>query len=158
MPLGFPNFRSISDDAQVKMVFKLRQEKERQRASFLQTETASITSDKTLCQSDEQKRSTSVLSSIKTGEGSCVLLERVDRLIYASNAAYCPKTRALSSSRLWKSIVARYYCQHHPYSHPAMRPLNQARGKTHGDLFNKKSRTADGKKWEEMERRDKVHK
>ncbi|GFG08418.1 hypothetical protein IFM61392_05358 [Aspergillus lentulus] len=65
MPLGFPNFRSISDDDQVKMVYKHRKEKERERASLLQNETASITSDQTLCQPDEQKRSTSVFSSVK---------------------------------------------------------------------------------------------
>jgi hypothetical protein len=68
MPSGLPNFRSVSDDDQVNMVFKQRQEKEQQNASFPPTETASIASDKTLCQQDEQKPSTSVLSSIKTGE------------------------------------------------------------------------------------------
>jgi hypothetical protein len=48
------------------MVYKQRQEKEREKASLLQNETASITSDRTLCQPDQQKRSTSVFSSIKT--------------------------------------------------------------------------------------------
>jgi hypothetical protein len=80
MPLGFPNFRSISDDDQVKMVYKQRRKTVRERASLLRNETALITSDKMLCQPDEQKRSTSVFSSIKTGESSYGLFGRVKGL------------------------------------------------------------------------------
>jgi hypothetical protein len=64
----------------MQVVYKQRQEKEREKASLLQNETASIASGKTLGQPEQQKRSTSVFSSIKTGESSCSMSERVGGL------------------------------------------------------------------------------
>jgi hypothetical protein len=100
MPLGFPYFRSISDDDQVKIVYKQRRESVRQRTSLLRNETASkpVTrrSANPMSKSDQHQYS----PQLRQVRAPMACPGELKDWKYASNDAYRPKTRSVNSSHL----------------------------------------------------------